>query len=122
MLQTRRAYVRERFPRSALKQLQQSEHEERLAHLQAQKFSGVLLDQHHLFVHCFSERSALMDIGQEELYFSLFSSIQSYKAKKDTVSKGSANNGNLKTTRAVQASYRYSVRPNFSNYLRKLHF
>lgn len=117
--------MRECFPRSVLKQLQQSEHEEKSAHLQAQKFSGVLLDQHRLFVHWFSECSVLnpeMDIGQEELYLFLFSSIQSYEAKKDTVSKGSANNGILKATQAVQASYHHSARPNFSNYLRKRHF
>lgn len=110
---------------SALKQLQQSEHEERSAHLQVQKFSGVLLDQQQLFVRCFLEYSVLnqdMDAGQEELYFSLFFSIQSYKAKKDTVSKGSASNGNLKITWVVQASYHHSARPNFPNYLSKLHF
>lgn len=79
------SYVRERFPRSAVKQLQQSEHEERSVHLQGQKFSGVLLDQHRLFVHCFLECTVLnpdVDMDQEELYFSLFYSIQSYKAKK----------------------------------------
>lgn len=60
LLQTRRAYVMVSFPMSALKQLQPSEHEERLAHLQAQKSSGVLLDQNDcLFVYCVLEHLVL---------------------------------------------------------------
>jgi len=41
---TRKAYGMVCFPGSVLQQLWRSEYEEKLAHLQAQKFSGVLLD------------------------------------------------------------------------------